>query len=164
MRSLRPLTERILGRLPGPWPAWVAVWAVLPWLNAGANLLLDEESRSPVWEQDGVVIVLNYAALSLAIVLTVWGAREIARRLETLEGTIASVVDEPRRFQEVNTIAVPLVGAAALAVAFGASTLVEDGWWTRTPLRRRYFELTLEDGSDAVVFSDPDGRWFRQRD
>ena len=42
--------------------------------------------------------------------------------------------------------------------------LVEDGWWTRAPLRRRYFELVLEDGSDAVVFCDPDGRWFRQRD
>jgi hypothetical protein len=42
--------------------------------------------------------------------------------------------------------------------------LVEDGWWTRKPLHRRYFELALEDGSIAVVFCAPDGRWFRQRD
>jgi len=46
--------------------------------------------------------------------------------------------------------------------------LVEDGWWTRRPLRRRYFELVLEDGSDVVVFCEPGGekagRWFRQRD
>ena len=43
--------------------------------------------------------------------------------------------------------------------------LVEDGWWTSKPLRRRYFELVLEDGSDVVVFCEPDeGRWFRQRD
>ena len=42
--------------------------------------------------------------------------------------------------------------------------LVEDGWWTRRPLRRRYFELVLEDGSNVVVFCEPgDGRWFRQR-
>ncbi|HZA59186.1 MAG TPA: hypothetical protein VE523_08390 [Solirubrobacterales bacterium] len=41
--------------------------------------------------------------------------------------------------------------------------LVEDGWWTQRPLRRRYFELVLEDGSNVVVFSEPDGRWFRQR-
>ncbi len=42
--------------------------------------------------------------------------------------------------------------------------LVEDGWWTSRPLRRRYFELVLEDGSNVVVFSEPeDGRWFRQR-
>jgi hypothetical protein len=42
--------------------------------------------------------------------------------------------------------------------------LVEDGWWTQKPLQRRYFELVLSDGSDVVVFRDPDGRWFRQRD
>ena len=43
--------------------------------------------------------------------------------------------------------------------------LVEDGWWTQKPLRRRYFELVLEDGSDVVVFYAPDSdRWFRQRD
>ena len=40
--------------------------------------------------------------------------------------------------------------------------LIEDGWWTRRPLRRRYFELALEDGSVAVVFCDSEGRWFRQ--
>jgi hypothetical protein len=42
--------------------------------------------------------------------------------------------------------------------------LVEDGWWTQKPLQRRYFEVVLEDGSDVVVFSEQDGRWFRQRD
>ena len=43
--------------------------------------------------------------------------------------------------------------------------------WSRTaggrgkPLRRRYFELVLEDGSDVVVFCEPgEGRWYRQRD
>ena len=30
--------------------------------------------------------------------------------------------------------------------------LVEDGWWTRKPLRRRYFELVLEDSGGVVVF------------
>jgi hypothetical protein len=52
--------------------------------------------------------------------------------------------------------------------------LVEDGWWTQKPLRRRYFELVLEDGSDVVVFREapsdgsrsraPSHNWFRQRD
>jgi hypothetical protein len=53
--------------------------------------------------------------------------------------------------------------------------LVEDGWWTQRPLRRRYFELVLEDGSDVVVFCEltssdgsrsraPSHNWFRQRD
>ncbi len=41
--------------------------------------------------------------------------------------------------------------------------LVEDGWWAGKGLRRRYFELVLEDGSDVVVFREPGGAWFKQR-
>jgi hypothetical protein len=43
--------------------------------------------------------------------------------------------------------------------------LVEDGWWTPRPLRRRYFELVLADGRNVVVFREPAeaGRWFEQR-
>ena len=43
--------------------------------------------------------------------------------------------------------------------------LVEDRWWTPTPLRRRYFELVLADGRNIVVFREPAsaGRWFLQR-
>ena len=41
---------------------------------------------------------------------------------------------------------------------------VEDRWWTPRPLRRRYFELVLADGRDAVVFREGgSGRWYRQR-
>jgi hypothetical protein len=42
--------------------------------------------------------------------------------------------------------------------------LVEDRWWTPTPLRRHYFELALADGRALTVFRDAGGgRWFRQR-
>lgn len=42
--------------------------------------------------------------------------------------------------------------------------VVEDRWWTSTPLRRRYYELVLVDGRCVVVFRDLDGgRWFSQR-
>ncbi len=42
--------------------------------------------------------------------------------------------------------------------------VVEDRWWTGRPLRRRYFELALADGRNAVVFRDlADGRWYAQR-
>jgi hypothetical protein len=41
---------------------------------------------------------------------------------------------------------------------------VEEGWWD-TPVRRRYFELALEDGHLLVVFEDrlQPGTWWRQR-
>lgn len=42
--------------------------------------------------------------------------------------------------------------------------VVEDRWWTGRPVRRRYFELVLEDGRNVVVFHDLiDGEWFAQR-
>jgi hypothetical protein len=43
--------------------------------------------------------------------------------------------------------------------------LVEDGWWTERPIRRRCFELVLADGRNVVVFRDlVGGGWFSQRD
>lgn len=42
--------------------------------------------------------------------------------------------------------------------------VVEDRWWTSRPLRRRYFELVLEDGRNVVVFRDLIARkWFSHR-
>lgn len=42
--------------------------------------------------------------------------------------------------------------------------VVEDRWWTRDPLRRRYFELILSDGRNVVVYRDlVDGGWYAQR-
>jgi hypothetical protein len=42
--------------------------------------------------------------------------------------------------------------------------VVEDRWWTPSPLRRHYFELALVDGRCVVVFRKLEGgRWFSQR-
>ena len=42
--------------------------------------------------------------------------------------------------------------------------VVEDRWWTGRPVRRRYFELVLANGRNAVVFLDlRTRRWFEQR-
>jgi hypothetical protein len=41
---------------------------------------------------------------------------------------------------------------------------VVDRWWTEDPVSRRYFELVLETGQNAIVFHDEEhGRWFTQR-
>ncbi len=41
---------------------------------------------------------------------------------------------------------------------------VVDRWWTEEPVRRRYFDVVLESGQNAVVFRDEErGRWFTQR-
>ena len=64
---------------------------------------------------------------------------------------------------EVDPEAVPLAVARVEVVAVREEWLVEDRWWTLRRLRRHYFELALIDGSDAVVFRDSRGRWYRQR-
>jgi hypothetical protein len=41
---------------------------------------------------------------------------------------------------------------------------VVDRWWTDEPVSRRYFEVVLEGGDNAVVFRDEEGGgWFIQR-
>jgi hypothetical protein len=107
------------------------VWALVPSLNAGANLLLDTEAKSAIWEQSRTLVVLNYAALSFAIVITLWGTGRIARRLQTLRATTSRVLDERHTrepFRELNSLAGPLVASGATAIAFAASALVRDGW------------------------------------
>jgi hypothetical protein len=41
---------------------------------------------------------------------------------------------------------------------------VVDRWWTGEPVRRRYFEVVLETGRNAVVFHNELGDgWFAQQ-
>ena len=41
---------------------------------------------------------------------------------------------------------------------------VVDRWWTDEPVARRYFDVVLESGENAVVFRDEEqASWFTQR-
>jgi hypothetical protein len=41
---------------------------------------------------------------------------------------------------------------------------VVDRWWTAEPVDRRYFDVVLETGENAVVYRDQErGGWFSQR-
>jgi hypothetical protein len=99
-------------------------------MNAGANLLLDTGQRSAVWEQSRVVVILNYAALSFAVVITVIGAGRIARRVEALEKTMSNVLTgfPAASFRGMNSYRGPLLATAVTALAFAVSALVRDGW------------------------------------
>ena len=83
-----------------------------------------------MWEQSRTLVVLNYAAFSLAIVITLWGTDRIARRLETLRATTSNVLegDEREPFRGINRVAGPLAATVATAIAFTVSTLVDYGW------------------------------------
>jgi hypothetical protein len=78
--------------------------------NAGVNLLLDTYGTSAVWGQSDVLVVLNYAALSFAVLVTVWGTERIARRVETLRAETSEVLDADASasFSALNSVTGPL--------------------------------------------------------
>jgi hypothetical protein len=41
---------------------------------------------------------------------------------------------------------------------------VDEGWWSGNRIRRRYFDLVLDDGRNTIVFWDAQRRrWYSQR-
>ena len=128
--DLRPLTERALDALPGPRVLWILAWALIPWANAGANLLLDTGARSAVWEQRRALVLVNYAALSVGILIALWGVDRITRRLEALGASVGDVIPRSAtgRFREMNSVVGPMVAAVATGVALGLSALIDGGW------------------------------------
>ena len=70
---------------------------------------------------------------------------------------------KPVRVQaEADGVPQSIGGTAVETVA--EEWVVEDRWWTGRLLRRRYFELVLADGRNAIVFRDlhGSGRWYSQ--
>ena len=56
-----------------------------------------------------------------------------------------------------------LIGGRAVE-AVREEWLIEDRWWTSSPLRRHYFELVAGNGCCLTVFHDlAAGGWFEQR-
>ena len=80
----------------------------------------------------------------------------MSRTRRLYEPRPVEVADDGRR--------VPIQVEDVDVVAIREEWIVEDGWWTAEPVRRRYFELILIDGQDLTVFQSlPSGQWFAQR-
>ena len=81
------------------------------------------------------------------------GDSRSARRLN--EPRPARVLEQDGHPAQVNRVPVALVRE---------EWRVADRWWTEAPVRRRYFDVVLETGENAVVFRDElSGKWYRQR-
>ncbi len=71
---------------------------------------------------------------------------------------------QPRLSDDGAPLMVPRSGGAVPVAAIRERWEVEDRWWTGRPVRRRYHELVLADGSNVVLFQDiASGRWYEQR-
>lgn len=70
----------------------------------------------------------------------------------------------PRPVRVEATGGQPTVVGGRRVEAVREDWVVEDRWWTGRQLRRRYFELVLDDGRNAVVYHDlRSGAWLSQR-
>jgi len=82
------------------------------------------------------LIVLSYAALSLAMVVTLYGARQLAQRMELLSQGSRQILEGPASvLRSTHEVAGPLAGALLMGIAFGGTTLVEDHDWWPTLIR-----------------------------
>jgi hypothetical protein len=118
-RPAVPLTERILSRLPGPRLAWVLAWALVPWLNLAFVWAFGTPGRAEAAVPWGEVV--NRAAVSFAVVLSIWGAARIADELRALPQILTGVVEQgesdvERLFHGIDSTVVPLLLTAAAAV------------------------------------------------
>jgi hypothetical protein len=114
-----PLTERILAVLPGHRAVWVVVWALVPWMNlalaAALGVAADDGTGVSLGE------VLNRAAVTIAVLLSLWGAGRIAAELPSIPPALTEIVDEDERdvarlFRGIDSLAGPLALVAVVAV------------------------------------------------
>jgi hypothetical protein len=111
-----PLTERVLTRLPGPRPAWVVAWALVPWLNLAVVLA----SGTATWAETEVPVgeVVNRAAVTVAVLVSLWGASRLTADLRTVQLDLGKVVehkapDVERSFHRIDSTLAPLLLTAA---------------------------------------------------
>lgn len=72
-------------------------------------------------------------------------------------------LSRPRRAKVQVSRGDPLAIDGARVELVRETWLVEDGWWTEKPLRRRYWEVVSTSGRCIVVFHDlVSGSWFTQ--
>ncbi len=70
----------------------------------------------------------------------------------------------PRRLEVELAGGRPSVLAGRAVSSIREEWLIEDRWWTASPLRRHYFELVTAEGRCLTVFHDlTEGGWFEQR-
>jgi hypothetical protein len=82
-----------------------------------------------------------------------------------LESSVARPLAAPRPARvEIGPDGLPRALGGTPVEAIREEWIVEDGWWTERPLRRRYLELALADGRNVAVFHDlTTGQWLSQR-
>lgn len=123
----QPLTERILSWLPGPRVGWIGLWALVPWLNLAMVLWAEAAGRVP--DVDRSTEVVNRAAVSFAVVLSLWGTTRISEELTRLRPALTEHVEQElpeveRLFRGLDSVVVPILLTAAVGLVLPLDEVV----------------------------------------
>jgi hypothetical protein len=88
-----PLTERLLGRLPGPRVAWVLAWAAIP-VVAG---LLPSAYLATVGVKPLPVKLLTGLVFAYAVVLAFWAVGRFTRERDTVQRSVDQLAAGPEQ-------------------------------------------------------------------
>src|SRR5215218_7323248 len=89
--AMVPLTERLLGRLPGPRMAWVLAWAAVP-LAAG---LLPGAYLATVGARPTGVRLLVGLVFAYAVLLALWAVGRFTREADTVQRSLDRLAAQP---------------------------------------------------------------------
>jgi hypothetical protein len=109
-----PLTERLLGRLPGPRVAWVLAWAAVP-VAAG---LLPGAYLATVGVKPLAVRLLIGLVFAYEVVLAFWAVGRFTRERDTVQRSVDQLAADPEQ------VAMPVFGGMASTRGPLALTLV----------------------------------------
>ena len=124
--ALRPLTERILTRLPGPRPLWFVLWTTVPLVYLALPATFDL-TRSDVGGPAPEILVPSVYAYVIA--LSLWGTRKMARNAAVVGRQLTQLRTGQHAFRKINNVAVPLALAlAASTVGTIAGAMALDSW------------------------------------
>jgi hypothetical protein len=113
--ALRPLTERILARLPGPRALWVMAWAALPLVLLALPLTFNLISSSAGGTRAPSELVTAVVTVYV-VTLSLWAARRMARDAARVEERLTALRPGGEAFREIGYVFVPLVMTVVTSV------------------------------------------------
>jgi hypothetical protein len=118
--AMLPLTERILGRLPGPRGAWVLAWAAVP-MAAG---IAPGSYLATVGAESIAARLLTGVVFAYAVVLALWAVGRLTSQSTTVERSVEQLAARPE--QAATPVFGPMAstrGPLALTLVFVAVTV-----------------------------------------
>ncbi|HEX5590551.1 MAG TPA: hypothetical protein VFX65_09705 [Candidatus Limnocylindrales bacterium] len=125
-----PLPERILRRLPGPSPIWIALWGLLAPIRLGIHVLVLQATDAWNPNHDYLSSALRQVTLGYVVIVVLWFGPTVIRRIQELEPRLDELAaSRPAAgwFPRLTSVPGPVALSALVAVAAIPSNLAVFG-------------------------------------